>query len=78
MTPVEAVVTAELENALVYLEVIGESGRPAIQNMHIKVFVACGDEPAVRELFNTVLERLPLTGTLRAATRLTTELVITA
>jgi hypothetical protein len=75
---VEAVVTAELEHALVYLEVIGESGRPAIQSLHIKVFVACGDESAVRELFNTVLERLPLTGTLRAATRLTTELVITS
>ena len=75
---VEAVVTAELENALGYLEVIGESGRAGIQSVHIKVFVACGDESAVRELFDTMLDRLPLTGTLRAATRFTTELVITA
>jgi hypothetical protein len=69
---VEAVVIAELENALVYLEVIGERGRPVIQSMHIKLFVVC-----VRDLFDAMLERLPLTATLRAATRVTTELIFT-
>ena len=75
---VEAVVTADLENPLAYLEVIGETGRPVLQRIHIKVFVSCADEQPVRDLFHFMLDRLPLTGTLRAATTLTTELIFTA
>src|SRR3954454_16808495 len=37
---VEALVTGELQDGLAYLEVIGESGRPRISQITIKVFVA--------------------------------------
>ena len=75
---VEAVVTADLDNPLAYLEVIGETGRSVLQRIHIKVFVSCADQQPVRDLFDAMLDRLPLTGTLRAATELTTDLIFTA
>jgi hypothetical protein len=75
---VEAVVTGELEHELVYLDVIGEAGQPALRAVHVKVFVACADAVAVRALFDEVLGKLPLSATLRAATRFSTELVFTA
>ena len=75
---IEAVVSADLEHALAYLEVIGEPGRPLIRHVHIKVFAACADQRAARELFDTVRDKLPLMALLGASTRLTTELVFTA
>ena len=75
---IEAVVTADLEHALAYLEVIGEPGRPLIRHVHIKVFASCSDQPAVRELFETVRNKLPLIALFAAATRLTTDLTFTA
>jgi hypothetical protein len=75
---IEAVVTADLEHALAYLEVIGEPGQPLIRHVHIKVFASCSDQRAVRELFDTVRDKLPLIALLGAATRLTTELTFTA
>jgi len=75
---IEAVVTADLEHAMAYLEVIGEPGRPLIRRVHIKVFAACADRRAARELFDTVGDKLPLIALLGAATRLTTELIITS
>jgi len=74
---VEAIVTGELEHGLMYLEVIGEQGTPKLARLHIKVFVACVDEPATRELFEQMLDRLPLVCTLRAATRVDVEWVFT-
>ncbi len=74
---VEALVTAELENGLAYLEVVGEEGSPRIARVHIKVFVASADEPAIRQLWNDVLERLPLLGTLRSAIPMHLELIVT-
>jgi hypothetical protein len=44
----------------------------------VKVFVACADAVAVRALFDEVLGKLPLSATLRAATRFSTELIFTA
>lgn len=73
---VEALVTGELEHELVYLDVIGESGHPAIRCLHVKVFVSCADAVAVRTLFGEVLDKLPLTRTMSAGTRLSTELLI--
>jgi len=75
---VEAVVTGELEHELVYLDVIGEAGQPALRAVHVKVFVACADAVAVRALFDEVLGKLPLSATLRAATRFSTELIFAA
>ena len=75
---VEAVVTGELENGLAYLEVVGEQGQPKIARVHVKVFVASGDAPAARALFEQMLERLPLVCTLRAAVVLTIDLTFTS
>jgi hypothetical protein len=74
---IEAVVTADLEHALAYLEVVGEEGRPVIRQVHIKVFASCADQRAARELFETVRGKLPLIAILGAATRLTTDLIFT-
>jgi hypothetical protein len=75
---VEAVVTGELENGLTYLEVVGEQGQPRIARIHVKVFVASLDAPAMRALFERMLERLPLVCTLRAAVALTIDLNLTS
>ena len=48
-----------------------------IRRIHIKVFASCADHRALRELFETMHERLPLTVMLRRATELTTELIVT-
>ena len=75
---IEAVVTAELDHGLTYLEVIGEHGQPMIARIHVKVFLACGDAAASRALFAHVLDRLPLVCTLRAALDLSVELILTS
>jgi hypothetical protein len=75
---VEALVTGELQDGLVYLEVIGESGRPRIRRIAVKVFVATVDDTATRALFDEMIERLPLVSTLREALDLDIELVLTS
>ena len=75
---VEALVTGELQGGLAYLEVIGESGRPRIRRIAIKVFVSSLDESATRALFDEMLERLPLVCTLREALDLEIDLVLTS
>ena len=75
---VEALVTGELEGGLAYLEVIGETGRPRIGRIAVKVFVAAVDFTSTRELFDEMLERLPLLCTLRDALDLEVELVSTS
>jgi hypothetical protein len=75
---VEAVVTGELQDGLAYLEVIGESGRPRIRRIGVKVFVASVDHAAIRALFDETIERLPLLSTLRQALDLDLELVLTS
>jgi hypothetical protein len=75
---VEALVTGELQNGLAYLEVIGESGRPRIRRIGIKVFVASVDHTATRALFDEMIDRLPLISTLREALDLDVELVQTS
>ena len=74
---VEAVITGELQDGLAYLEVIGESGRPRIRRIAIKVFVASMDEKATRAMFDEMIDRLPLVSTLREALDLDVELVLT-
>ena len=74
---VEALVTADLEDGLAYLEVIGEGEAPRIARVRIKVFVESDDEPAVRELWTVVIERLPLLGTFRSAIPVDLELIVT-
>jgi hypothetical protein len=73
---IEAVVTGELAGGLTYLEVIGEDGTPRIARIHVKVFVAAEKGAPVAALFEHVLQRLPLVGTLRDAVDLQVELVL--
>jgi hypothetical protein len=75
---IEAVVTGELENGTTYLEVIGEEGEPRLARIHVKVFVASGERAAIGALFELVLQRLPLVGTLRGAVDLKVELMLTS
>lgn len=74
---IEAVVTAELEHELTYLEVVGEAGSPRISRTTVKIFVATPDQAAITALFDDVLGRLPLACTLREAVGLRVELVLT-
>jgi hypothetical protein len=75
---VEALITGEVDGGLTYLEVIGESGRPRIRRIAVKVFVASVDGPATRALFDDMIERLPLLSTLRQVVDLDVELVQTS
>lgn len=75
---VEALVTGELQDGLTYLEVIGETGRPHIRRIAVKVFVASPDEEATRAMFEQMIERLPLFSTLRDALDLDVDLVFTS
>jgi hypothetical protein len=75
---VEALVTGELQDGLAYLEVIGESGRPRIRRIAIKVFVASVNPTATRALFDEMIGRVPLVSTLRDALDLDVELVHTS
>jgi hypothetical protein len=76
---VEALVQGEIEDPLVYLEVIGESGQPRIRRVDIKVYVDSPEtEPTVRQLFEDVLARLPLVGTFRGAVHLDIQLILAA
>ena len=74
---IEALVSGDLDHALTYLEVVGETGPPRLVRVAVKVFVSAADEVAIRALFPELLDRLPLTGTLRTAVAVTTELIFT-
>ncbi len=54
---------------------VGETRSPRLVRIAVKVFVSAQDEAAIRALFAEVLDRLPLTCTLRTAVDLTTELI---
>jgi len=75
---VEALVSGELEGALSYLEVVGETRPPRLTRIDVKVFVAAPDGTVVRALFAEMLDRLPLAGTLRRTLDLKTELILTS
>src|SRR3954471_5836674 len=74
---IEALVSGELDHPLTYLEVVGETRPPRLGRIAVKVFVSAADEDAIRALFPEVLDRLPLTCTLRTTVALTTELILT-
>lgn len=74
---VEALLTGELQHGLAYLEVVGEPAPTTIARIRLQVFVASPDEAAVRDLWTTLLDRLPLASTLRRAVPIELELTIT-
>jgi hypothetical protein len=68
---IEAVVHGELDNALAYLEVVGESGHAGLSRVVVTVYIASPhDEHVVGALWRETRERLPLVRTLSAATSL--------
>ena len=76
---VEAVVDGEVEHPLTYLEVVGESGQPALSGVSIKVYVASPrDEETLRQLWHETLARLPLLRTFSHAMKCSIELTLTA
>jgi hypothetical protein len=75
---VEAVVDGQLENPLTYLEVVGETARPRLGAVALKVYVASPyGEPAIRKLWSETLPRLPLVATFERACDVTIELTLT-
>jgi uncharacterized OsmC-like protein len=74
---IEAVVTGEVAGEAVYLEVVGERGRPGIVRAHVKIFVGSPDESRVRRLWAELPDRLPLVCTMRETFPIDLELVMT-
>jgi hypothetical protein len=75
---VESVVEGRIEHPLTYLEVVGEAGQPRLAAVDIKVYVASPhDHAALRQLWNDLIERLPLVVTFARALDLRIELAIT-
>lgn len=75
---IEALVTGEVDHALTYLEVVGEHVPPRLTRITVKVFVSTPDAAAIRAVFTDMLDRLPLTGSLRGTLDLTAELIVTS
>jgi hypothetical protein len=68
---IEAVVEGELNNALTYLGVVGETGHPGLQKVRVRVYVASPEEEAaVQRLWQEMLATSPLVRTFQAAIQL--------
>lgn len=75
---VEALVEGEVAHVFAYLGVVGETERPRITRVAVKVYVAtAADSDTVRRTFAEATAMLPLLGTLRAATRVDVRLILT-
>jgi hypothetical protein len=65
---IEASVTAELDNALVHLGVVGEEGSPALKSLHIKAYASSfASESELSEAWRSAQLRSPLITTLQKA-----------
>jgi uncharacterized OsmC-like protein len=75
---VEATIEAELDNALTYLDVVGEQGHPGLERIEIKVFVSSlAPEDEIRQLWSKVRKLSPLLNTLQRSTTIDSTLEIT-
>lgn len=75
---VEATIEAELDNALTYLDVVGEEGHPGLERIEIKVFVSSlAPEEEIRQLWSKVRKLSPLLNTLQRSTTIDSTLEIT-
>lgn len=62
---VEAVVSAILENPLVFLDVIGETGHPGVKSLLVHVYVSAFEpEQALRDAWSEACRRSPMFNTL--------------
>lgn len=74
---VELLVEARLENALVYLGVVGEQGEPRIEQIALRVFVeTLEDETDISPVFEAALARSPIYCTLARACQIKTRLQV--
>lgn len=75
---VEAVVKADLENPLTYLEVVGEPGTPALSQVSIRVYVSSPEEvAALTDLWEHTIPRLPLLCSIRKAMHIILDFSVT-
>lgn len=75
---IEAVIHAELHNALISLGVVGETGDPGIRSLELKVYVeTTADEADVRRAWEEMLRRSPLWHTFKRLTQFNLNLEIT-
>jgi uncharacterized OsmC-like protein len=73
----EAAVEGRLDNPLVHLAVVGETGHPGLASARVKVYASSFDpEDTVRQAWAEALERSPLVRTLRNAVELSLELEV--
>lgn len=67
----EATIEAKLNNPLVYLDVVGESGHTGIEEIAVRVYVSSfAPETDIKSLWAEMLERSPLVNTLKKAVKL--------
>ena len=75
----EAVLKAEVSDTLAYLGVVGEGGTPRITKILAKVYAGTGaPESDVRAVWNEALALAPIVNTLRAASELDMEFIVTS
>lgn len=74
----EASISGRLNNPLVFLGVVGETGHPGFEAISGTLYVSAdADEPILRDAWRETLTRSPLANTLRRCVELSLELQIT-
>ena len=75
----EASIFGRLNNPLVYLGVVGESGHPGFDTISCTLYVSAdADEEVLKEVWRTTLARSPLVNTLDRCVGLTLNLQVVA
>ncbi len=73
---VEALVSGELDNPLVFLAVVGESGHPGLSRIALKVYAGSPEsEERIRKVWEEALARSPLANTFRQLLDISLEIV---
>ncbi len=76
---IEAAVAGELNNPLVHLGVVGETGHPGIEKVTIRVYVnSQEDRKELRSVWEEVLDRSPLVRTFKGTIKMEIGLDLTA
>lgn len=74
---VEAVVSGELENAMVHLGVVGEEGSPRVRSMSVTIYVSAdGGLGELEKVVELAFDRSPLHQTLNKSVEITRRTVI--
>lgn len=75
---VEATITAELNNPLTYLNVVGEEGNPSIESIFMKVYVSSfAPDDKIKSVWKQAQKRSPLYQTLRQSVDINLKIQIT-